>query len=193
LATALDQPVGADGVEMRADGQQWYLTAPLRNSHVTLQQIERAFQGSPFSVRQDRLRFFGHFILEIDARGADQSVRASLESLKYLNVVETRTAKGLLIATVEAPYPTHHSHSNRDVLGTDTYIWNDLSSTGVRSEKPATADLLPSLGRIRDLLAKDRASVRAVRWSSEFACRRLGCVAVPEQPNRTPVVANQPQ
>src|SRR5262245_47964000 len=168
------------GVKVLERGGQWY-AAFYMGSDVRLSDVTAALKGSQFSVPQDKLRFFGHVILEIDpAKAAPKALLADLKALNFVSVGESKSDKDLLLVTLDMPYPADNSSRNLESVGWDTFQRSDLSSDpATKSEPPVRAQPLPTYGQIRDVVARHGASVKGLSWSEQYACRPLGCVAAP--------------
>lgn len=172
-------PGRAPGVRLQQHASQWYLTF-FMGEDVGLSDVEAALRGSGFAIPRDKLRFFGHVILEIDpAKAPVKELLADLEAIDQVSVAETESKDGLLRVTVDMPYPLDES-SEDGSLGWDTFQRSDFSSDqATRSEPPVTAGRLPGDAAFRDILARHKASQKEVRWSTSYACRALGCVVAP--------------
>jgi hypothetical protein len=148
-------------------------------SDVTLSDVKAALEGSKFSIPQDRLHFFGHVILEIDAGGkSHQSLLSDLDALAQVSIEESKTENGLFRVTVDMPYPDDRGRGHLNTSGWDTFQRNDFASDqSTRSESPVKLQQLPRFSEIRDVIAKHDARLKEVRWSNNYACRPLGGVA----------------
>jgi hypothetical protein len=148
---------------------------------VRLADVTAALAGSGFSVPQDKLRLFGHVILEIDAPAAKrQALLADLKAVQGASVAESKAVKDLLLVTLDMPYPVTSGREDLNSVGWDTFQRCDLNSDPLkRSESPATSHNLPSYGAIRDVVAKHQGTLKGLRWSEIHACRPLGAVAAP--------------
>jgi hypothetical protein len=180
LTAALDKKLwqhgGADrAVQIREHKNQWYLTFPM-GAEVALADVEAALKGSRLSIPRDRLRLFGHVILEIDAgKSPAAKLLADLDAIEQVSIAESQTTADRLVVTLDMPYPVEDDRSDRSSIGWETFARNDLSSdTANRSSVKAAA--LPSLAAVGEILAKHGARLQEIRWSQEFACRALGCV-----------------
>jgi hypothetical protein len=181
LTEALGPARAEDGVKLLQDKDQWYARVFL-GQDVTLRQMEEALKGSEFSIRPGKLRLFGHVILEIDlGKAPAKELIADLESMKYVSVAESEKKNGILRVTVDMPYPVTEGRSFRETVRWDTFQRNDFASApATRSERPATAGKLPSYDDFHRVAKKHNASLKDIRWSEIYACRPLGCVAVPD-------------
>ncbi len=151
---------------------------------VRLSDIQAALKGSEWSIPRDRTHLFGHVVLEIDPRSAPtKELLADLKAMEYVSVVESETKDGLLQVTVEMPYPVMESgKSHRDTVGWDKFERNEYSSVRpTKSEPQATAESLPTYNAFRNLVAKHKATLKDIRWSTEYACRAVGAVGVKEK------------
>jgi hypothetical protein len=166
------------GVAILQNRDQSYATLYMKED-VRLHDIETALKGTGVSVPRNRLHLFGHAILEIDSgdRSAKQLL-AALEALDHVSVAKSETKDGLLLVTVDMPYPPDNQRG--ESVAWDKFVRGDLSSNqSTRSEPAATPQTLPSFSAFRDIVAKHKATLKDVRWSTEYACRSVGCVAVP--------------
>jgi len=167
------------GVKISQRAGEWYL-AFYMGSDVRLSDVTGALEGSGASVPMDRLRFFGHVILEIEAPAKSRpALLTDLAALGCVSVAESKTGKDHLLVTLDMPYPVENGRSDLDSVGWVSFERNDLSSDKTRrSESPATAEKLPGHRAIGDVVKKHNASLKGIRWSTDYACRPLGCVAV---------------
>jgi hypothetical protein len=86
-----------------------------------------------------------------------------------------------LLVTVDMPYPVEDGGPRNKTVGWDKFQRNDLlSDPATKSEAPTTARALPSFGAFRDLVAKHQVKLTDIRWSTNYACRVVGCVAAPD-------------
>jgi hypothetical protein len=180
LKDKMSQHPGWDrGVEMRKHDNQYYL-AFYMGEDVGLREVEAALAGSRFSVSRDRLRLFGHVILEIDARKAtDKELLAALEALNHVSVAKSEHEDDLLVVTVDMPYPVEDNRRERLTAGWEKFHRNDFASDqATKSEPAATSRSLPSYEAMRSIVARHKATLKDVRWSTNYACRPLGGVAV---------------
>jgi hypothetical protein len=174
-------PHGQDVVKIGQHENQHYLSFAMQQD-VTLDEIEAALEGSEFSIPRDRLRLFGHAILELDApKTQSKELVAALEDVEYVSINEADEKNGFLRITVEVPYPTNDGHPTRDGIGWGKEFTPQYSDhqPGER-EKPATPQTLPDYDTIREVLAQHNASLKSVRWSMQHSCRTLGCVVAPK-------------
>ncbi len=184
LAAKLDSKLfpGSDDfrpIEVREFGNQWYVTFFFIED-VALSDMEAALEGSSYSIPRDRLHFFGHLVLEIDAGATPpKEVLASMDALEYISVGESDTEQSRLLLTVDMPYPKQDLRRTPEGVNDDTFQWNDLSSNlSVKSEAPATAEQLPNYSAFNAILAKHDAKLHDIRWTKDNACRAVGGVAV---------------
>lgn len=177
LSEALERPIEEDGISLQQVGQQWYLRMGLGRD-VTLHEIEDALKDSGFSVPQDTLRLFGHVILEIDMGSASgDELKSALEGMDYVAVAESEQQQGMLHMTVDMPYPRFRDRQSLDWV---SFGRCDFSTASTRSEAAATAADLPSYADFQAVIEQHNATLADVRWSTSYACRPLGCVAVAE-------------
>lgn len=166
------------GVKLSERSGQWYL-AFYMGSDVRLSDVTSALEGSGASVPLDKLRFFGHVILEIESPAASRpALLADLAALNCVSVAQSKADKDRLLVTVDMPYPVENGRSDLESVGWVSFKRNELTSDPAkRSESPATAEKLPGYRAISDVIQKHNASLKGVRWSTDHACRPLGCVA----------------
>lgn len=168
------------GLRMQQHAGQWYVTFYMKED-VGLNEVESALAKSGFSIPRDKLHMFGHTILEIDGGNtATSELLAALKSLPHTAVAESKRNGGTLLVTLDMPYPQFRNRGESASLALDTFRRNDFSSDqATKSESPATPQLLPSYSAIRDVVAKHNLRLKEIRWSTDYACRTVGCVAVP--------------
>lgn len=168
------------GVKFSQRASQWHL-AFYMGSGVRLSEVQAALENSRITIPLDRLRLFGHVILEIDAdSAAHQNILTALGSLPHASVEESKTQENLLLVTVDFPYPVDQERSVPESVGWEKFQRNGLNSNpSANPRTPATLRELPSYETIRDLVAKQKGSLREIRWSANYACRALGGVAEP--------------
>jgi hypothetical protein len=191
LTAALDDKIWKFGegdrrVQILAHGKQWYLAFPMEKD-VALSEVAAALKGSRFTIPRDPLRLFGHVILEIDpGQTPAKELLADLKALKYVSVAESKAKGDRLLVTVDMPYPAGNG-PDRGTVGWETFERNDFSSNAATtSEPPAKAAELPSYGAFGELVARHGASLKDIRWSTVYACRVLGGVAVDDSSAATP-------
>jgi hypothetical protein len=167
------------GIRIQPYKDDWYLNMYL-NKYIALGDIEAALAGSEFSVPRDRLRLFGHAILELNAREASQELLADLEALAHVSVAEQEAAEGRLLVTVDMPYPESKTGRERESVGWESFQRCDFSSDqATRSEPVATAKALPGYDDFRKVVEKHGVTLNDIRWSDYYRCRPLGCAAAP--------------
>jgi hypothetical protein len=170
------------GVRLIQRSNQWYLTFYMDND-VRLSDVQAALEDSAFSIPQDRLRLFGHVLLEIEARpGSRPALLSGLEALPYVSVEESKALEDLLLVTLDMPYPVDRGNSDRESVGWHMFRRNDFNSNPSRT--PATSRQLPGYENIRGVVSKHNASLKDIRWSTHYACRVLGGVAEARTPTR---------
>ena len=169
------------GVQIHRDGREAYATCDLEKP-VALSDVEAVLKGSKFSVPRDKLHLFGHVTLEIDAgKAAAEKLTSDLAAIDFVSVEESKSDKGILRVTVDMPYPAtaDRVHQEWKSLSDEVFQRNGFSSDqSTRSEPAAKSRDLPSYGALRDAVAKHKASLRDIRWNSDWRCRMLGGVAV---------------
>jgi hypothetical protein len=172
-------------VEIRHEGSQSYLVFYLQDD-VALHDVEAALKGSSCTIPRDKLRFFGHVVLAVDAgttpsEKLSKNLQADLKKLDHVSVAAVETKDNLLLVTVDMPYLVENGRSYRETVGWNTFQRNDLASDpSTKSESPITARNLPNYTAFRDLVAKHKATLTDIRWSTKYACRPVGCVTAPE-------------
>ena len=165
------------GIQVQQRGKQWYAMFYMAKD-VALREVESALQGSGFSVPRDRLRLFGHVVLEIDARSAgSKDVLAALKGMENVGVAESTAKKDSLLVTVDMPYPVDYGRPEAKSVKWDQFQRNDFASDQAsRSKSAITAKMLPSYTAVREVVGKHNANLKDIRWSTAHACRPLGCV-----------------
>lgn len=169
------------GVQIRQGKKQSYVTFYIAED-VSLRDIEEALKGSRYSIPRDRLRLFGHVVLEIDtAAASDKDFLANLDALNQVSIVGSENRNGYSLVTIDLPYPVGDRESVRQTMGWEKFQRNDLNEADSTSAKTSiTANGLPKFAAIRDVLAQHKASLRDIRWSTNYACRAVGCVTAPD-------------
>jgi hypothetical protein len=167
------------GVAIHHGSDQQYLTFYMKED-VQLGEIEAALKGSDYSIPRDRLRLFGHVVLEIDARKSpSKELAAALKSLEQVAIAEWEDGNGFLRVTVEMPYPVADGRPTQDTSRWTRFARFDYTSAeSSKSATPVAPSALPSYNAFRDVLAKHHATLKDIRWSTAYACRALGCVSV---------------
>jgi hypothetical protein len=180
-AKLFDQPKNYSGAEIHRDGDQQYLTFYMKEE-VALGEIEAALKGSAFSIPRDKIKLFGHAILEIDLqKSSSKEITAALDAMDNVSIDDSAVNQGQLLATVQMPYPVVDNRPNPNDLRWETFARNDYTAAdSSKSETPIAAKALPGFHAFRDLLSSQGASLKDVRWSTTHACRALGCVVVPQ-------------
>jgi hypothetical protein len=168
------------GVQIVERGDQWYAAFAMGDD-VRLSDIDAALKGSDFSVSRERLRLFGHVVLEIESGDAQsKALRANLDSLEFVSVAESEGKDGRFQVTIDMPYPTELIDSRRELAGFAQFRWNNLASVATTTAAVAGAAELPTVEAIDEIVARHKARLTDVRWSAEHACRPLGGVAASE-------------
>jgi hypothetical protein len=168
-----------NSVELRQFDGQWYFTFYM-GEDVALGDVEAALKDSRFSVPRDRLRLFGHVILEIDARKSTaKELLDGLEALGHVSVGKSENTDGMLLVTLDMPYPVESNPRDLLSAGWEKFQRNDFASDqSTRSEPAATARTLPSYDVFRNIVARHRGDLKDIRWSTYHACRPQGGVVV---------------
>jgi hypothetical protein len=172
-------PEVRSGAAIHYDGSQAYLTFYMKED-VSLGDIEESLKGSEFSIPRDKIRLFGHVILEVDTEKTPvKEVAAALDAMDHVSIAESDENNGKLLVTVEMPYPVVDNRPNPVDLRWDKFAKNDYNSVdSKKSESPVGPENLPGYHAFRAVLARHGASLQDVRWNSNYACRALGCVSV---------------
>lgn len=183
------------GVTVVRHADQWYLTFYM-GQDVHLAEVKAAMDGTAFSVPLDRLRLFGHAILEIDARSAShKALQADLDAVPYVSIEKSKVQKDLLVVTLDMPYPVETKRRDRDAVGWETFRRNDFSADQVSLgvETPATPETLASYRALRNVVTKHDAVLKDISWSPNYACRTLGAVAGPTLKEKSQQVGSASQ
>jgi hypothetical protein len=169
-------------VIIRERAGQPYITLNM-GKNLGLREIEQALAGSSFSIPRDKLRLFGHVVLEIDAgKAAAKDLLAAIEKMDQVSVEASKGEGELLLVTVDMPYPEEKGGRDRETVEWEKFQRNDFASNhSARSETPIAARNLPSYDTFRDVIAKHKASLKSVHWDSTYACRPLGGVTVEKE------------
>ncbi len=171
-------------VEIREHNGQWYAMLYMRED-IALSDVDAALKGTQLSIPRDKLRFFGHVVLEISAEKTKELQR-HLEEIEYVSVVDSHAEDSGLHVTVEMPYPGSDSRQHRDAIFDNAFAWHGYTTdSSGETTSPASAEALPDYDAFRKSLAKHNAKLNNVRWTTQFACRALGCVAVPTEEHLT--------
>ena len=182
LEEKLSQHAGQEkGVQIHKHKDQSYMTFYM-GEDVRLSDIEAALKDSGFSVPRDRLRLFGHVILVVDARATlRKALLDDLEALDHVSVAKSDDKRDLLLVTVDMPYPANHGRPERETIGWDTFQRDDFASDPSTKSAPSlTSRKLPSYQAFDAIIAKNSATLKDIRWSTNYACRPLGAVAAPK-------------
>jgi hypothetical protein len=169
-------------IQLQQYKDQWYLTFHMQED-VGLQEIESALHGSEFKIPRDKLRLFGHVVLEIESQGAStEALVKDLDALDRVSITKSDQQEKLLLVTVDMPYPEMNDEQERGSIGWDNFIRCDFSSDqATRAELPITSRELPSFNAFHDIVTQRNAKLKDIRWDSHYACRPLGAVAVENQ------------
>jgi len=172
--------VGRPGLRMLQCGEQWSAVVFLEQD-VALSEIETALHGSGFSVPRDRLRLFGHVTLVIESPALPEQLKSDLGSLKYVRFSESNQEAGVVLATVDMPYPVSQVRLDRESPAWNRFQWTDFSSDPQNKlDVPATRDVLPGINDLAQVVAQHNAQLKDLRWNANWGCRPLGCVIAPE-------------
>jgi hypothetical protein len=150
---------------------------------VTLSDVEAALRGTSFTIPRDKIRLFGHTVLEVQADEAQgKKLLADLESLNPVWVAESNQADKKLRVTLEMPYPaeTTGGRPSQKSVGTwQKYQRNDFMQEGPKTDDVYAVAELPTYNTLRDTIAKSGGKLEDVRWSTQYACRAVGCIVAP--------------
>src|SRR5262249_24449616 len=154
-----------------SDGSQQYVVFHMAKD-VSLSDVEAALKGSGFTVPRDKLRLFGHVILEVDAHAAPHDkLAADLGTIKGAVVDKSELKDGLLNVTLEMPYPSSRGNSGQTrKVGWASFDRQDFGPESMKSESAVTAQGLPTYSAVQKALAKDDATLKDVRWSTVYSC-----------------------
>jgi hypothetical protein len=157
---------------------QSYLTFYM-GKDVGLAEVESALKGSRFSVPRDKLRLFGHAILEIDTRTApSKEMLADLEALNFVSVAKSEEKNGHFEVTIDMPYPMIGARPQPESIGWETFTRNDFASDqSTKSEPPASPRQLPAYSDFHKIVSKHKGKLKDIRWDTYYACRPLGAAA----------------
>jgi hypothetical protein len=174
-------PEVRSGAAIHYDGNQAYLTFYMKED-VSLGDIEEALKGSEFAIPRDKIRLFGHVFLEVDTEKTPaKEVAAALDAMDHVAIAESDESNGKLLVTVEMPYPVVDNRPSPEDLRWDKFAKNDYNSVDAKMTEPSIGpEKLPGYHAFRDVLARHGANLQDVRWNTDYACRALGCVSVPE-------------
>ena len=172
-------------VVLRENEKQWYVLFHFNAEQVTLAELDQALKGSRFSIPRDKLRLFGHVMLEFkmgDDAAAQAKLLADLKAVKHLTIEESKRDNGVLFVTAVMPYP-HPAARARDPEGfavrplSEERFSSQYSDLAPRTATPITARDLPTYDTLRAIAEKHDGKLTGIRWKS-WACRVLGAVAV---------------
>jgi hypothetical protein len=186
LSTKLDKFIWPNGPEQQRGVQilkrkgQWYLAFYLGDD-IRMSDVKTALEERRCSLPLNRLRLFGHVILEVESQPEAQSALiVGVRDLSEVEVEEWGTESGLLLVTVDMAYPVSPDRRDLESVGWETFQRNGLSSNQVgQPTTPIKLEELPSYESIRATVAKHQGKLKDVRWNANFACRALGGVARP--------------
>lgn len=161
---------------------QWYALFYLGGEKdVKLSEIDAVLDGSEFSVPRDKLRFFGPVRFEVDVRTADhKALLKALAALKHVEIESSSHNDGALVVTLILP-----ENGRRDVF----HLLKASARASNGSAPSITALALPSYAALHEVVRKHDAALNDISWSSEWACRMLGSLAVPEEDSKPAKVA----
>jgi hypothetical protein len=184
IANALGKRIEGK-VVVRENEKQWYVLFHYDSKRVTLDELDRALQGSAFSIPRDKLRLFGHVMLEIkidEDSAAVQNLLADLKKVKHLTIEESKRDGGMLIVTAVMPYPAARARDSEGFAVrpiSEERFGAEPSDFAPRTASPVTARDLPGYHALRKIAEKHDGSLEGIRWEG-WACRMLGAVAATE-------------
>ena len=170
-----------DGVKIGEKNGQHYAMFHMQND-VTLSDIESTLKGTGASIPLDKLHLFGHVILEVRADDAQaKQLLADLKSLNQTWIVDSKQSDKTLTVTLETPYPFENGgRPSREMVGWEKFQRNHFDATPASAEPIIAATELPTYKALREVVSKDDAKLVDLRWSTQYACRAVGCVVAPE-------------
>jgi hypothetical protein len=179
-------------VHFQQESKQWHVEFYLADD-VTLSDVDAAVRSCGLSIARDRMHLFGHAVLEINTRSkSSKELLSELERMKFVSIVksETNEKDHRLIVTVEMPYPTEFERPGSASAKLSNRARFEFASDQFKSDGVATANMLPTYKALSEAVAKHNGELKEIRWSTEYACRPVGAVAVAEpvrtaQTNRT--------
>lgn len=182
-ASVLDFDNGHPAIQIQRHENQWYATFHPKDD-VRLSEMEKSLKGTEFSIPRDRMRLFGHVILETKSPSENQAaIEKELDALEYAAVSGDKTENGAGEIIVDMPYPTEMRRSSDGVrFWGDSYQWNVLNTNTTPAAAPATTGTLPSPKDFGKILARHDAELKDLRWSPVYHCRAIGSVTVPKTP-----------
>jgi hypothetical protein len=149
---------------------------------VTLGDVQAALKGSLSSVPLDKLHLFGHVVLEVRADEAQaKRLLADLKSSNQTWIVDSKQNGNTLSVTLEMPYPFQNGdRPSQQMVGWTQYQRNNFEGAPSSSDPIVSAAELPTYSALREIVSKDKAELVDLRWSTQYACRAVGCVVAPE-------------
>jgi hypothetical protein len=170
-------------VVVRENDKQWYVLFHYDARRVTLAELDQALNGSAFSIPRDKLRLFGHVMLEFKVdEAAEQKLLADLKKVKHLTIEESKRDNGMLLVTAVMPYPAARARDTEGFASrpiSEERFGAEPTDLAPRTTRPATARDLPSYDAIRKIVETHDGSLKGIRWEG-WACRVLGAVAASE-------------
>jgi hypothetical protein len=149
---------------------------------VTLSDVEAALKGTGATVPHDKCRLFGHVILEV--RADDAQAKQLLSDLKSLNqtwIVDSKQNDKTLTVTLETPYPFENGNRpSQQMVGWDKFQRNNFEGTPSPADPIVVATELPTYSSLTEIVNKNKAKLVDLRWSTQYACRAVGCVVAPD-------------
>jgi hypothetical protein len=170
-----------NGVKIGEKNGQYYAMFHMEKD-VALSDVEAALKGSGLSVPLDKLRLFGHVVLEVRADDVQaKQLLADLKSLHQTWIVDSKRDSKMLSVTLETPYPFQNGdRPSQQMVGWEKYQRNNFDGTPSSSDPIVSAAELPTYGALREIVSKDRAELVDLRWCTQYACRAVGCVVASE-------------
>ena len=165
-------------VKLREIGGQWYASFYM-SKDVRLSEIEASLEGSEFSIPRDRMHLFGHTVVEFQPQGAAKELATDVGALEFAFVEEAKPEHDALALTVAMPYVNDVRRDEFTAWNTFRW-WREVGDPSLASEPndPTAIEQLPSMEALAKAAASHGAKLKDVRWSTEFACRSVGAVAV---------------
>jgi hypothetical protein len=167
-------------VVLRENDKQWYVLFHFNCEQVTLAELDQALKGSRFSIPRDKLRLFGHVMLEVKIDpAAEQKLLADLKQVKHLTIEESKRNDGVLYVTAVMPYPAARARDTEGFASrpiSDERFGAEPSDLAPRTTTPARAQDLPNYDGLRKIAEKHGGTLESIRWKC-WACRVLGGVA----------------
>lgn len=169
-----------NGVNVFQRGDQWYLGFYMKDD-VSLADVEAALKGSTFAVDREHMRLFGHvtLVIKTDA-GNDKAIETAIASIPQASVVKTERKDGDLLATIAMPYPPAEDSNRWGGAAWKVFRTGEFEGVTASKGDPIADNALPTIDAVGDVVKSHDAKLVDVRWTSNYACRPVGGVAVVE-------------